>query len=239
MSAVREIVDEHELYPVHEEDTVLERPQHERQVRYLRDALTARFPERCVTGEVCMYWVEMAFGLYRAPDVLVVDRLPPAEPPPVYLGWKDGPALLVIEVGSKSTFKEDEGPKVDRYLLDLDVPEYLYFWPHPNPRRRRTRMWRLVDDQVADVAPLPCGRFYSETVGLEFGVDAEGMLRIYERGGNALPDSVELKRMYEAERRRADALQEELDRLKAQIQQLPAKSRRRGPGTGPGTTDVD
>ena len=245
--APREQLDEHELYPVHEEDTVPERPQHEAQVRYLREALGTRLPQYWVTGDVCMYWEELAFALYRAPDVLVVDRPRPAELPPVYLKWSDSAALMVVEVGSKSTFREDEGPKVERYLLDLGVAEYLYFWPHRNPKRRRLRMWRLIDDEAMDVAPLPGGRYFSETLGLEFGLDETGFLRVYERDGTPLPTSVELsalarqereraeherqraehereraeqeRQRAEQERERAAALEQELDRLRKQLRQ--------------------
>ncbi len=135
-------LDEHAMYPVHEEDNLPEKPGHEMQVRLLRELLTLRFPGHWVTGNVCMYWERHAFGKYVAPDVLVCPGRPANYPHDVYLVWTDARAELVIETGSKSTFKEDEGPKIERYILDLNVREYVYFRPHRTPKRRSLQMWR-------------------------------------------------------------------------------------------------
>ncbi|MBI3946559.1 MAG: Uma2 family endonuclease [Armatimonadetes bacterium] len=91
--------------------------------RYLRDALGAHLPGRWVTGNICMYWEPENVQRYAAPDVLVVDG-PAREPlPTVYLKWSDPPALLVVEIGSKSTFLSDEGPQLGTYAWRLAVPE--------------------------------------------------------------------------------------------------------------------
>ena len=62
----------------------------------------------------------------------------------------DPRAEIVIETGSKSTLKEDEGPKIERYILDLNVREYVYFRPHRTPKRRSLQMWRGVDDVMPE-----------------------------------------------------------------------------------------
>src|SRR5512136_3128620 len=108
-------IDEHDLYPVHEEDNVPENPIHREQVRYLEGALAAHLPGKWVTGDICMYWEERNFHQYVAPDVLVVDGERPDPLPSTYLRWRDAPVLLVIEIGSKSTFKRDEEPKLETY----------------------------------------------------------------------------------------------------------------------------
>lgn len=219
----REIADEHDLYPVHEDDDLPERPAHEKRVRYLRSVLETRLPERWVTGDVCMYWEERAFHRYVAPDVLV------AEGPPhqhdVFLSWTDGRALLVIEVGSKTTFREDEGPKVDRYLLDLGVEEYLYFKPHRQARRRSLQMWRLQGEDVVEVV-VRDGRVRSLAVGLEFGPDETGFLQAYQPDGPSLLSLEEEHARAEAalalaeqERLRATALEKELERLREALRQ--------------------
>src|SRR5947209_20189983 len=48
--------DDQDYYPLHEEDDVPEIPPHRRRVTYLYNALTARFPDWFVTGNVCIYW---------------------------------------------------------------------------------------------------------------------------------------------------------------------------------------
>jgi Uma2 family endonuclease len=228
MTVVRgEAVDEHTLYPVHEEDSVPENPDHEYQTRYLRDALSARLPQHWVTGEICMYWERDARERYVAPDVLVVEGTREQNPHPVYLAWSDSPALLVIEVGSVSTFRKDEGPKVDRYLRDLGVREYLYC----HALRERLRMWRLEGGSPVEVMTNEQGRVVSRELDLEFGLDADRFLRIYERDGRALLTHEEEHHRAEQEHRRAEqeraraeqerqralALEREVERLREEL----------------------
>jgi hypothetical protein len=103
--------DDQEFYPLHEEDDVPEIPPHEATTRYLRDAVAARFPAGFVTGDVCIYWEPGNTTAHRAPDLLVVKE-PLAEPVDrVYQTWKQPPVAFVAEIGSRSTFRIDEGPK--------------------------------------------------------------------------------------------------------------------------------
>src|SRR4051812_19421488 len=107
--------DDQEFYPLHEEDDVPETVDHESAVRYARNALTVRFPDWCITGNVCVYWERANTNAYRAPDVFVVKE-PLAEPVTrVYQLWKQPPIAFVLEVGSRSTFRTDVGPKVELY----------------------------------------------------------------------------------------------------------------------------
>lgn len=233
------------MYPVHGEDNVPENYGHERQTRALRETLELRFPERLVTGNICMYWEQGAFDKYRAPDVLVCPNRPEGDPNDVYLAWKDKCADLVIEVGSKSTFAKDEGPKVNLYCLELNVKEYVYFRPHENSRRRSLRMWRRVGNDAESVQPNADGRFVSQSLNIEFGVDDDGELRLYERTGVLIPKPSEIKahalaegeraeiawqhvqterERAEQERQRADALEEELNRLREQLKSNGSKA---------------
>lgn len=194
------VVDEHELYPIHEEDNVPEKPLHETQVRYLRDALTAHFPNRWVTGDICMYWEERSFHQYAAPDVLVVDCEPADPTPDVHLKWVDPPALLVIEVGSRSTFVRDEGPKLDIYGFDLQIPEYIYY----HPTRHHLYLYRLAEKGYETVLPDARGWVYSNTLDVWFGEDASRKLRIFTPGGDVLLSHQETHRArQEAEARAA------------------------------------
>ena len=208
--------DEHDLYPVHEEDNVPEKPPHERQARYLRDALQAYFPERWVTGDICMYWEERAFPLYAAPDVLVTEGPRPDPEPGVYLRWQDLPPLLVAEVGSRSTFVRDEGPKLDIYGLELRVPEYLYF----HPIRRDLRFYRLVGREYQAVAPDERGRVHSETLDVEFGEDAEGFLRVFSMAGEMLLTHEESERARRQAEARALTAERRLAEVEAELRRL-------------------
>src|SRR5262245_51544728 len=91
--------EDRDFYPLHEEDDVTEIPFHERQVRYLRDALSARSPTWSVTGNVCIYWEPGNTSRYAAPDVFVVREPLPKPDPRVYLTWEDPPVIFVAEIG--------------------------------------------------------------------------------------------------------------------------------------------
>src|SRR2546427_5582726 len=105
-------VDDQDYYPLHEEDDVPETPPHEAAVRYARDAIAARFPDWFVTGNVCIYWERGNTKDYRAPDLFVVKE-PLTEPVMrVYQLWKQPPVVFALEVGSRTTFRQDVGPKV-------------------------------------------------------------------------------------------------------------------------------
>lgn len=227
MSVAREIIEEHELYPVHEEDSVPETVEHERRVWELRSALRLRFPERWVTGDVCMYWEREAYQLYRAPDVLVAAE-PLPEEPPVYLRWRDPTPLLVIEVGSRSTLRADEGPNVHVYLRNLGVGEYLYFKPHRTPRWRALNLWRLEGGEVVDARPNASGRLASRELPIEFGVDEDGRLRVFDPSGQPLPLPQEVQEQLAAERARAEAERVRANALESELQRLRQELERRG-----------
>jgi Uma2 family endonuclease len=211
--------DEHDFYPVHEEDNVPIRPDHEIQVTDLLVALRGRFQEYWVIGDVCMYWERGNYQRYRAPDVLVAQG--PRHEHDVFLTWSDGAGLLAIEVGSKSTFRADEGPKVEDYLQKLGVREYLYFWPHQDPRKRRVKFWRLVAGAPAEIEPNSEGRWESLTLQITFGVNDEGRLRAYELDGRLIPGPNELQEQVATERRRAT-----LETLRAESEHERAEQER-------------
>jgi len=214
--AQAEIADEHDLYPCHEEDTVPEIPAHEVQTRYLRDALSASLPQHWVTGEICMYWVRGDTARYVAPDVLVLEGPQETHPYNVYLAWSDALPLMVIEVGSRSTLVKDQGPKVERYFHDLNVQEYLYF----DRVHSRIRMWRRENVGSVEAVASPNGQFVSHTLDREFGTDAEGFLRVYERNGCMLLTHVEMAELAQQEHQRVELLERELERLREELRRM-------------------
>ncbi len=52
---------------------------------------------------------------YRAPDVLLVKEPLSEAVRRVYQTWKQPPVTFVAEIGSTSTFRKDEGPKIAIY----------------------------------------------------------------------------------------------------------------------------
>src|SRR4051794_35623459 len=119
--------DDPENYPIHEEDNVPETVVHEDVARYLRDVLSLHVRDGWVSGNVCCYWIRDDYATYLAPDVFLVEGQMPEPPPRVYLKWMHGAMRLAIEVGSRSSLRRDEGPKLERYAEGLRPREYLYF----------------------------------------------------------------------------------------------------------------
>jgi Uma2 family endonuclease len=227
-------VNERDLYPLHEEDDVTETPQHERLVRYLRDAIAAQVPGRFVTGNVCIYWEPGNYEAYAAPDLFVAQAALSHPDPRVYLFWQDPPLVFVAEVGSRSTSQDEEGVRLERYRDILRVPEHLYF----DPERKELRLRRLGPVGYEVVAPEPNGRLRSEQLQLEFAVDEDGFLWVYTPDGERLltydevaqrQQSAEARAIEEAERRReveARAIEEAEHRQEAEARSAEEAQRR-------------
>jgi Uma2 family endonuclease len=196
-------VDEFALYPIHEEDSLPETPAHYSQARYLSTALETCLPGCWVTGEICLYWIPENKRRYVAPDVVVIDGPKPDPLPPVYLAWRLPPIRFVVEVKSASTFQEDLGPKFERYERDLHAREYLYV----DLDTRELRLWRLVEGRYEVVRPDVNGRLASTELGLSFGFDDLGLVRVFTSSGQRVPTHEEQQGLLhaEAERTRAEA----------------------------------
>jgi Uma2 family endonuclease len=226
-------VDDQEYYPLHEEDDVPETPPHEAASRYARDALIARFPDWFITGNVCVYWEQGNTRDYRAPDVFVVSE-PLTEPVTrVYQLWKQPPITFAIEVGSRTSFRTDVGPKVEIYQDLVKAGEYY----HADLDHEVQRLWRLGPAGYEEVPAEPNGRLKSEKLQMEFALE-EGILRIYALDGELLlahEEEVQRRteaevRLEESESRRAVAEEQaavEAQRRRQAEQEAAAESQRR------------
>jgi len=214
MDAARPLsVDDQEYYPLHEEDDVPEIPPHRRDVTYLDNALSAHFPGWFVTGNVCLYWKRGNTKRYRAPDLLVV-KGPLAEAVHrVYLTWQQPRVTFVAEIGSKSTFRKDEEPKVAIYRDLIQAEEYLY----ADPPRGVLRLWRWLEGEFREVTPEANGRRRSAALALEFGFNATGELRVYTLEGEVLLTHEESEAARQAAEARAAELERQLAALRARL----------------------
>jgi hypothetical protein len=197
-------VDEHDLYPVHEEDNVPEIGPHEFVVRYLRDVLATRFPDWLVSGNLCIYWEQGNTERYVAPDVFVVPGRPPAPLPRNHLLWRDPPVSFVLEIGSDSTHHADLDEKLAIYHRHVKATEYLY----ADVERQEIRLWRLGPAGYEALLPQTPERYRSEVLEVEFGWDGAGLLRVYTLDGEALRTHAEAEAQLTQEaqlRREAEA----------------------------------
>ena len=201
MEAVVTPVDEHDLYPCHEEDTVPQGDPHFWQVHYLGGATQAHRSDLRVTCDICHYWQPGNKKRYVAPDVSVIAGPPPAHRPNVYLAWRDPPLLFTAEIASPSKRQADVKHKQAIYELILQVPEHL----DADPERGLLALWQWGESAYRAVPPDAHGRVWSERLGLWFGYDEDGFLRLYTREGEMLLTQEEEKERADAEAQRADA----------------------------------
>ena len=142
-------------------------------IHYAIGALRVHFQDRddvYVSGDLLMYYEEGNPRVSVAPDVFVVfgieDRMRMR-----YLVWEEGKGPdFVLEVASKSTWREDLGPKRDIYAR-LGVKEYWmydptgeYFSPVLQGLRRAGSAYVR---QLAVASPDGALTLSSDTLGLE------------------------------------------------------------------------
>ena len=140
---------------------------------YAIGALRVHYRDRSdvyVSGDLLMYYEKGNPRMSVAPDVFVVfgveDRMRQR-----YLVWKEGKAPdFVLEVASKSTWREDLGPKRDLYAR-LGVKEYWQYDPTGEYFTPVLQGLRLAGDayvhQLAVTSPDGALTLTSETLGLE------------------------------------------------------------------------
>jgi Uma2 family endonuclease len=212
-------LDEHDLYPMHEEDDVPQGFAHYRQASYLTGALQALRPELWVTSDSCLYWEEGETNRYLAPDVAVFSGPTPDPLPSVWLAWRDAPLLFVGEVASPSSTETDRGAKLFTYEQALRVPEYLYV----DGFTSKVQLWRLVEGHYQAVRWGPGRRLWSEYLQAWFGFDEDDFLRVYDADGRMILTHAEAEQRAEAEARRAEA---EARRAEAEARRADEAERR-------------
>jgi Uma2 family endonuclease len=193
-------VDEHDLYPCHEEDSVPQGDPHYWQVHYLGGAIQARRPDLRVTCDICHYWEPRNKKRYVAPDVSVIAGPPPAHRPNVYLAWSDPPLLFTAEIASPSKRQADVEHKQAIYELILQVPEHL----DADPEQGLLALWHWGESAYRVVPPDARGRVWSEQLALWLGYDEDGFLRLYTRDGERLLTQEEEAQRADAEAERAN-----------------------------------
>ena len=150
-------------------------------IMYVIGVLEVRYahrPDVYVSGDLLLYYEEGDPRASVAPDAFVVfgaeDR-----PRQTYRLWEEPKAPdFVLEVASRSSWREDDGPKAALYRW-LGVREYWQYDPTGEHLGTRLKGRRLVDGvyQTQPVLESPDGarRLESEVLGLEMRVRGEEM----------------------------------------------------------------
>jgi Uma2 family endonuclease len=178
-----------ELFSLHPEEQMTERPSHRRQVAALEHAISKARPDLFVAANLGIYWVP---GQYEhpwvGPDLLVSHHVPARDDPSVYLTFEDGPVAFVAEVASPSTRSADEKKRDDSYAPELRVPEYLWI----DLARHELQLWTLVGIRYEPLPPDEHGRLWSRELELGFAWQADQRLvRVLLADGTVLPTGEE------------------------------------------------
>ena len=194
-------------------------------IHYGIGALRVHYQARAdvyVSGDLLMYYTEGNPSVSIAPDVFVVfeveDRMRMS-----YRVWEEGKAPdFVLEVASKSTWREDLGPKRDTYAR-LGVKEYWMYDPTGEYFSPVLQGLRLAGDayvhQMAVASRGGALTLSSDTLGLELRAqDGEMRFRDPATGQVLLSHQEEAAARREAEVR-AEAAKARVAELEALLRE--------------------
>jgi Uma2 family endonuclease len=159
----------------------------------------------------------------RGPDVFFVGGVEDHDRR-VWLSWEEGGRLpdVLVEFLSPSTATIDRTTKRDVYARIFRTPEYFLY----EPRTEELDGLRLAGDVYVPVLPDAEGRIWSEKLGLKLGL-WHGLrtgvettwVRLFDAAGRLVPTKDEAaEARAEAERRRAEAAEAELTRLRSKLE---------------------
>ena len=204
-------------YPTSDGKPMAETEKHRRDLTDSIEMLDQHFADRadvCVSGNMLMFYEEGNKRKHVSPDVFVTFGIP-RRIRENYLIWKEGKGPdWVLELTSKSTKKEDQETKFQLYQDVLKVREYMLFDPDGDYLSPRLQGYRLRGGKYLPIETAG-ERLPSEVLKLEIAADG-WKIRYYDpASGQWLLTGRERA---EAERRRADAIHAENERLRQELE---------------------
>jgi Uma2 family endonuclease len=178
-----------------------------------------------VHSNMFVYYVEDEPKRVVCPDLFVALKVPSNPNRRTFNVWDAGKGPdLVIEVTSKKTRREDEGPKFELYRDVLKVREYFLFDPFEEYLKPSLQGHRLVRGRYKAIAAVK-DRLPSEVLGLHLERDRFDLRLYNQRTGLWEPTSAELERA----RREAEAKsrEDETARRAAEAKTREAEAARR------------
>ena len=149
------------------------------------EALDSYFQEQTdiyVSGNLFIYYEQGKPKAVVAPDVFVVFDVEKKKRPS-YKTWEENDKIpdFVLEITSKSTASEDRGTKKGLYAY-LGVKEYFQYDPTADYLKPSLQGFRLIEGNYLPILGQVNGdrlSIYSETLGLELWLEANGEMRFY------------------------------------------------------------
>ena len=222
-------------YPCSDGKPMAENDAQRAAIMYVIGVLEVRYahrPDVYVSGDLLIYYEEGDPRASVAPDAFVVfgaeDRRRPT-----YRLWEEPKAPdFVLEVASRSSWREDEGPKAALYER-LGVHEYWQYDPTGEHLGTRLKGRRLVDGvyrpQPVLESPDGARRLVSGTLGLEMRVKGEEMHFFDPAAGQRLLGHLE---------EHAARLEERAARRAAEARVAALEALLRGNGRSPDSPDA-
>jgi Uma2 family endonuclease len=159
---------EHEIeYPTSDGQPMAETTLHRKVMSDLIEALERRYadaPDVWTGGNLFLCYRRGDPSAIVAPDVLHARGVVKYERDN-YLLWEEVPPALIFEITSRSTRREDLGPKKSLYER-LGVEELVLFDPYGEYLRPRLRGFRLARGRYQPIAAAEDGALDLQTVGL-------------------------------------------------------------------------
>ncbi len=217
------------IYPESDGKPMAESDLHRTLMLDLIDVADRRFQsdlEFYVSGNLFIYYEEGHPEKAVAPDFFVVRGVRKG-PRRVYKLWEEKKSpQLVIELTSPSTHLEDLGNKRAIYE-ELEVQEYFIFDPEGGRFQPAARGFALKQGAFQQIRPTLSegGKtiFSSSVLGLELHGQGQSLRLVDPATGEALPTSKELERRLEQEKRRAEAAEKELAKLREELARFGAR----------------
>lgn len=209
------------VYPESDGKPTGETELHRQEITYVIEALAHRFREAAdvyVNGDMFLYFEEGNPRAVVCPDVMVVPGSSKLVRR-IWKTWSEGGRVpsFVVEVTSRDTRSEDLGKKKDLYER-LGVEEYFLYDPLEEYLSPQLRGFRRAGERFQPARPRRDGSLDSQTTGVTFRPEGD-RLRLNETAtGKPLLRADEALVRLEAAEERARAAEEELARLRAELE---------------------
>lgn len=195
---------------------------HIREIIYLFEALNEHLrevPDVYVGADMLLYYVEGNPRLCVVPDVFVTRGVPRGERR-IYKLWEEGrPPSLIVEVTSDSTRNEDISKKKALYER-LGVEEYVLYDPLQDYLRPPLQGFRLTSGRYQPIPMEEDGAVLSRTTGVTLRIEERGIRAVNTTTGEPILSNEEVRAAHQAARERARAAEEELARLRAELDRI-------------------
>ena len=206
---------------VEEDNQNLESDWHCHCMNLLLESIRFHFRQRddyYAGGDMFIYYSEQQARThdFRGPAFFYVDGVPREPLRRFWVVWQENGRYpnVIIELLSPTTAVTDRTTRRNVYEKIFRTPEYYCY----DPATERLEGWRLTNRHYQALPPGPDGRLWSEELDLWVGrwrgvyqQREAAWLRFFHADGNPVPTG------FEFEHRRAEAAEQELARLRAQL----------------------